>query len=362
MGLVRILDLYCGIGGLSLGFALGVEGVEILGLDVDRWAVSTYNLNLSRFGCRAVVQNVLVWEPGERFDIVIGGSPCQPFSTSSRVMGANHRLFPTFPRFFELVLRIAPLAFVFENVRGLLSRRMKPYLDRELDRVRKEYRVVYGVLNAARYGVPQRRERLVAIGVRRDLGIEPSLPPETHGVSIPAVTMGEAIGDLINAPLGSVPDHVAPPLTPQQIDRIVREREDTSRHFAKMLFPDPLDKPSRTVSSHTVEGSKRETIVILCGSSYRRLTVRECLRLQSFPDWWRFPSGASLSKRYRLVGEAVPPILAYRIATHLAKILGLRPREPPRYEEWSLPYFHRAFADYLAGRCPNTAIHTIAAL
>jgi site-specific DNA-cytosine methylase len=82
---------------------------------------------------------------------------------------------------------------------------------------------------------------------------------------------------------------------------------------------------------------------------YRRLTVRECLRVQSFPDWWRFPEGCAVSRRYKLVGEAVPPILAYRLGVALAKALGLRAREPPREGDWALPYFRRAFADYFSG-------------
>ena len=228
------------------------------------------------------------------------------------------------------------------------------------------------------------------------------------------------------------------PLTPEQVERIRRERENTDRHFGKMEFPDPLDKPSRTISSHTVEGTKRETIVlpltehvmtekggwnkpnsdwgsrvipddkpsytitekhrsgqlvrvpsehdvrmyvmnfsdkslekhrpqeldnpsttvrasfhkippdatIRQGETYRRLTVRECLRLQSFPDWWMFPKDVSVSRKYRLVGEAVPPILAFRLAVALGKALGLQTREPPDSEEWWLPYFRRAFQDY----------------
>jgi len=78
MGKIRMLDLYCGMGGLSLGFALAL-GAEITGLDIDRWAVETYNLNLARFGCKAMVQDVLKWEPEGEFDLIVGGSPCQPF-------------------------------------------------------------------------------------------------------------------------------------------------------------------------------------------------------------------------------------------------------------------------------------------
>jgi DNA (cytosine-5)-methyltransferase 1 len=480
VGVVRILDLYCGMGGLSLGLALALEDVEIAGLDVDGNAVGTYNLNLSRLGCRAEVRDVLRWDPSGSFDVVVGGPPCQPFSiANNRVVGERHPLYPTFPRFFDTVLSLRPKVFLLENVRGLLMRRNRHHLERQLARVSGEYAVSWRVLNAVDYGVPQRRERLIAVGVRRGLGVRFGFPTPTHApeehTSLDGrrirrwLTLGEAIGDLLQIP----PAEGLRNLSPKQSERIWRERLDTCRHRARMEFPDPLDRPSRTVSSHTVGGTKRETIVIpfldsggrivglpwtrfqekhpplsldepatavvshLAKSSrnalvpipdhvltagggwdnpssdwgsrvmglgepaytitekhrsgqlvpippiaveamgkpspslvadarvyatgrrehgadiqkgcYRRLTVRECLRLQSFPDWWRFPDRVSVSKRYRLVGEAVPPILAYRLGVALGRALGFRTREPPREGEWALPYFRRAFADYLDG-------------
>jgi len=441
----RVLDLYSGMGGLSLGFALALNDVEIFGLDIDKHAVETYNYNLKRFNASAVVQDVLKWEPEGEFDMVIGGAPCQPFSLAVNPkygkFGKSHPLYPTFPRFFDVVLALKPKVFLLENVKGLVTSKYKSLLEEQLRRVEGEYVVKYQVLNAAYYGVPQRRERLFILGVRRDLGVKPSFPPQTHaevekaaldGKVFKWVTVAEAIGDLLLTPLENYPkkliqtnpEHGKPldmdkpsrtvkvdgrggdftfdtmliPLTPEQVERIRREREDTTRHLAKMEFPDNLDKPSRTISSHTIEGSKRETIVVPFGSSYlspevverilnsgvglriheldkpgktvkgvtggpqnaetyiavhteagtyyRRLMVRECLRLQSFPDWWSFPQGVSTSRKYKLVGEAVPPILAYRLAIHVGRLLGWEVREPPKPEDWQLPYFHRAFVDY----------------
>jgi len=428
----RILDLYCGMGGLSLGFALGLGNAEILGLDIDKYTVETYNLNLNRFNARALVQDVLKWEPHGEFDVVMGGSPCQPFSLAVNPrygkVGKSHPLYPTFPHFFDVILALKPKVFLLENVKGLLTRRHRDILEEQLKRVEPHYNVRYQVLNVAFYGVPQRRERLFVLGIRRDLGVVPSFPSPTHGEGERAtlsgrlfrwVTVREAIGDLLSVP----PQGLV--LTPEQVVRIRREREDTSRHLAKMEFPDNLDEPSRTVSSHTVEGAKRETIVVPItehvmtekggwvgpksdwGSRvmdaekpsytitekhrsgqlvpiqpttdeamarpspvlvtdariyaagrrdhgtdaekgcFRRLTVRECLRLQSFPDWWSFPSNVSVSRKYKLVGEAVPPILAYRLAVHIGRLMGWEVREPPKAEEWQLPYFARSFADYL---------------
>jgi site-specific DNA-cytosine methylase len=137
--------------------------------------------------------------------------------------------------------------------------------------------------------------------------------------------------------------------------------------------PLDLNEPSRTLYSHIAKwsrdallpitdhittaldpskvwGNKWGTRVIEAVSCsgqllpivYRRLTVRECLRIQSFPDWWRFPDGCSISRRYKLVGEAVPPILAYRLAVAIGKSLGLEVRSVTA-DEWSIPYFDRAF-------------------
>jgi DNA (cytosine-5)-methyltransferase 1 len=524
---VRVLDLYCGMGGLSLGFALALKDVEITGLDIDRDAVDTYNLNLDRLGAKAYVQDVLRWEPSGTYDIVIGGSPCQSFSTANvRKPGEAHPLFPTFPRFFDVVLALKPRLFLLENVKGLTMRKHRHHLERQLARVAGDYVVEWRILDAVDYGVPQRRERLIVLGVRRDLGRRPLFPEPTHSEAGSArlvgsrlhrwLTLGEAIGDLLLVPpqegkkliqtnprhgkpanLGKPPriakvdgrggdfafDTALVPAEPageprsailreEQAERIRKERENTDRHWGTMEFPDRLDRPSRTISSHTVEGTKRETIVIpfidrdgnltyipwteyqskhpildlgkpgatisshLAKSSrdalvpvpvpdhvmtegggwdnprsdwgsrvmdpgkpaytitekhrsgqlvpippttaeamgkpspslvadarvyatgrrehggdaekgcYRRLTVREAMRIQGFPDWWRFPDRVSVSKRYRLVGEAVPPILAYRLAVAVARTLGLETREPPRREEWQLPYFERAFADY----------------
>jgi len=390
--MVKILDLYCGMGGLSLGFALGLEGAEILGLDIDKDAVATYNLNLNKYGCRAEVQDVLKWSPRGDFDLIIGGSPCEPFSiANTKRRGEDHPLYPTFPKYFDIVLTLKPKAFLLENVKGLLTKAHRYLLERQLRRVNKHYKVKYKVLNASLFGVPQRRERLFILGIRKDINVEPSFPSETHAphpyVAIDGrkvekwISTREAIGDLLAIP----PKGLI--LSKEQIEKIRREREDTSRHFSKMAFPDNLDMPSRTISSHTVEGTKRETIVIpvsehvitkkggwdneksnwgsriipldkpsytitekhRCGqlvktyeTGYRRLSVRECLRLQSFPDWWRFPIFVSTSRKYKLVGEAVPPILAYRLATHIGMIMGLRTKRP-RKEDFDLPYFERTF-------------------
>jgi len=346
---MRVLDLYCGMGGLSLGLALALDGAEVLGLDVDRPAVETYNLNLSRLGCKATVQDVLEWEPEGGFDLMVGGSPCQPFSLANTLRrGEEHPLFPTFPRFFDLVLELRPKAFLLENVKGLAMRLFRRYLDAQLARVSGGYRVQMAVLDASRYGVPQRRERLFVAGVRRDLGARFEFPRPTHApqehVALDGrklhmwVVLWEAVGDLATLPPASPGVALAPVLAEHVMTKLGGWDTERSDWGSRVM---DLGRPAFTITEKHRSGQ-------LLPPFYRRLSVRECLRVQSFPDWWRFPDSCSVSRRYRLAGEAVPPILAYRLGVAIGKALGLETREPPKEGDWALPYFARAFADYLA--------------
>jgi len=342
----EVLDLYCGMGGLSLGFALALEA-EILGLDIDRWAVETYNLNLNRFGCRAVVQNVLEWEPEGEFDLVIGGSPCQPFSiANTRRRGEDHPLFPTFPRFFDIVLELRPKAFLMENVKGLTAETFSCYLIQQLFRMR-DYRVRYAVLNAADYGVPQRRERLFVVGIRRDLGVVFDFPRPTHAeteyVDLNGnrvrkwITLREAIGDITCVSRKRKTETI---IFMDSDGRIIELPWSLYQEKHPVLDP---DEPSHTLHSHMAKSSRDALLPVADHTVlYRRLTVRECLRIQSFPDWWKFPDGCSVSRRYKLVGEAVPPILAYRLAVAVGRALGLEVRNVTA-DEWPIPYFYRVF-------------------
>jgi len=439
------------MGGLSLGFVSAIRGTEVLGLDIDRYAVETYNLNLTKFGCKAVVQDVLEWDPVGEYDIVIGGVPCQPYSlANTKKKGKDHPLYPTLPRFFDVVLELRPKAFLMENVKGLVTRRHRPLLEEQLRRVEPYYNIKYKVLNAAYYGVPQRRERLFVLGIRRDLGVNPSFPNPTHAEEERAtltgrlykwVTVREAIGDLLLIPPQGLPvtEYVGtsvkinianpkgfgdtskvpnkldlptktvmkgggnggaiPPLVELPTEHVMTEKggwtnpksdwgsrvmpEDkpsytiTEKHrsgqLVKTLIPSehevrgyidpekqfnwtwvrrhPLideEKASPTIVGHIHKNLTRNELAVKDRVGYRRLTVRECLRLQSFPDWWQFPKNVSVSRKYRLVGEAVPPILAYRLAIHIISLLGENPKYPPSKEDFDLPYFERSFPELVS--------------
>mgnify|MGYP001773881500 CR=1 FL=1 len=378
--MTRILDLYCGMGGLSLGFAIAGEQISILGVDIDKHAVATYNHNLRKYGAEAIVADILNWQPREKYDIIIGGVPCQPYSVANTVaFGESHRLYPTLPRFFDIVLETKPKLFLMENVKGLVSKKYISYFENHINRVRSDYSVKWKVMDASKYGVPQRRQRLIVVGVRKDLGLPWSFPEETHGETAyiridgpsvePWITVTEAIGDLLKHNQNTLP-------LPLDLDT----------EYQKKHLPIELSKPSRTLTSHISKTTRDALIIVKAGKddvreyhkgqpsptimnlpsstiltdgrqrplghhkslSYeaRKLTPRECLRIQSFPDWWEFPEHIKKTHQYKLIGEAVPPILAYRLAQQIYKTLNI-PTKPLNPSEWKLPYCERSFYDLL---------------
>jgi len=425
----RILDLYSGIGGFSLGFALGLEGAKILGLDIDKAAVATYNFNLNKLGAQAINQDVLKWEPKGDYDLVIGGSPCQPFSLANnpryKKIGEAHPLYPTFPRFFDVVLKLKPEAFLLENVPGLVTPSRIHYLERQLKRTEHAYFVAWKILNMAHYGVPQSRERVFVLGIRKDLKVKPTFPEPSHaetekitllGRIFRWVTVQEAIGDLLTLPPQGpiyVFNHVKPPGDdrgrlvgcqikigfPRNFHKLAKNSENSNAQppehrimfraapfdirYRRIYKPVKLDEPSKTLIANAATSpfmalvavpaeyinlwfsqnidslSGVDLVMNMIGQCfngqkisvvYRRLTVQEILRIQSFPGWWKFPPNVSERKRYELLGEVVPPIMSYRLALHIGGLLGWKTRKPPKPEEWDLPYFNRAFQDFVTSQ------------
>lgn len=352
----RILDLFCGMGGFSLGFLLTIKNINITGFDKNPKAVETYNHNLSHLGGEAKQTDLLDTMPTGKYDVIIGGSPCQPFSfANTYAIGEKHPLYPTFPRFFDIVLELQPRLFIFENVKGLLRPRFSGLLFTQLGKLAANYKISWKVLDAAWYGVPQHRERLFIVGVRKDLGVSWHFPEPTHAPSkiqrfdgsiIPAyVTVFEAIGDIMHEaeikpqkPHFSRLRHILRLDKPAYCIRTTSSREtllplDTD--YQRKHPPLKLHEVSRTITSHLSKTSRdlllpattllKDGYLRLHGHHeclshvYRRATVRECLRLQSFPDWWDFLPTVSKTQQYKLIGEAVPPLLAYHLAMVLKK-------------------------------------------
>lgn len=292
------IDLFAGCGGLSLGFE--ACGIRTSGYEMDPDYAETYSHNLAGpCQCKRL-------ELGEEYppaQIIVGGPPCQPFSVGGKQLGLQDSR-DGFPIFIEAIEKLDPDIWIFENVRGLLYRN-KHYFEEILTRLKAlNYVVEYQLLNAVKFGVPQNRERLVVVGHRGNF----QFPQELSN----RVTAGEALGKLAT----SIPDD-AKFLTPS-MDKYVAKYEKAS----KCVNPRDLhlDRPARTLTCRNLAGATGDMHrVRLPDGRRRRITVREAARLQSFPDSFEF-SGTERSQYYQ-VGNAVPPLFAYAIASSVVDYL-----------------------------------------
>ena len=290
----KVIDLFAGCGGLSLGFE--AAGYETIGYEFEENAVNTYNKNLAG---KCHFQKLEVGFEYPDADIVIGGPPCQPFSVFGNQKGMEDAR-DGFPIFIDAVRQIQPKVFLFENVRNLAFSH-KWYFDLIRDELGKlGYFIDFKCINAVNYGVPQNRERMIVVGHKSSFRF-----PKPHQKK---VTVGEAIGDLI----ATVKDE-SKILTPRQDEYIAIYEKKSDCINPRDLYP---DRPARTLTCRNLAGCTSDMQrVRLKDGRRRRLVVREAARLQSFPDWFEF-TGTEI-KQFNQIGNAVPPFLAYQLAMQI---------------------------------------------
>ncbi len=324
---LKVISLFSGCGGMDLGFKgdFDIFGKHfeknpydiVFANDIVQKTCNTYEHN---FHHKAICADIRELECSvfPKADIVIGGFPCQDFSLSGKRKGLSTDRGRLYLEMKRVIAHIKPLAFVAENVDGI--RRSKTGDDTSaLDIIIEDfkslgYKMVYKSLNAADYGVPQNRIRVIIVGIRNDLNKEMKYPKVNFGdnKTFSWMTSKEAIDDLWDL-----------------IDK-TDIKNHTLRDYSKAKFYPgkkmqgncriKADKPAPTIRSEhhgNIEGhymtSKPQTPDDVSG--WRRLSVRECARLQSFPDTFEFPVVSS--DAYKQIGNAVPPILAWHIARAL---------------------------------------------
>jgi DNA (cytosine-5)-methyltransferase 1 len=337
-----LIDLFAGCGGMTRGFLDTARFRSIYAVEMDLDAATTYACN---FGEEHV--HVGRIERVDRFpeaDVVIGGPPCQGFSPLNRG-GVGFERRKLWQEYLRALDQAAPRAFVMENVPELLS---APEYDEFRRAAEKRGFTVEGeILNAADYGVPQRRRRAIVIGVRDEA---PLWPSPTHSSSAAPVhgtapwrTFREAVAGLPLKPDGHNWHNSRNP-RPESIRRYRAVPRDGGDRFQMQrnldraglgsLVPDcwrnkPTgttdvfgrlwwDKPALTIRT---EFFKPEKGRYLHPSAHRPITLREAARCMSFRDDFRFPDTQSMTSVAKQIGNAVPPVLARRIATQLARQL-----------------------------------------
>ena len=349
-----MIDLFCGAGGLSLGF--GRAGFQSLAA-FDNWepAVETYRANLGDHIQRVAISGDMEIPCPT---VVVGGPPCQGFSSAGmrRADDARNSLVGEFSR---LIARVRPTAFVFENVEGFLTGARGQFVFELLEPlIAAGYRIHLRKINAAHFGVPQHRKRVIGIG---GLGWDPSFPEPTHAAfgapgahlangrkSRATPTLAEALADLpprSNKGHESLTDHVIQPLNEDDLRRAkLLQQGQTMRDLPEELWHESYRKRAfrRVMDGTPTErrggapaGVRRlrvdEPCKAITGGVLREflhpledrpLTLRECATLQTFPLDFEFHG--SVSEKAQLIGNAVPPLLAQQIASTLRQDLATK--------------------------------------
>jgi len=361
------IDLFAGVGGLSLGFEqAGFDVVAAVDIDPIHCAAHKFNFPHTTTICKSVAELTGV-ELRERaklgkkdIDVVFGGAPCQGFSLIGKRAMDDPRNQLVY-HFVRMVRELKPKYFVFENVKGLTVGTHKRFLQEIIEAFHDcgyEVQLPYKVLNAADYGVPQDRRRLFLMGARKGQGL-PIYPEATGGV-----TVKQAIGDLPDAE--SFPELLSRDWVKVKYGRssnyasILRGKtEDPADYSYRRLFDASL-LTSSALTEHTMASRDRfratahgETEPIsrflkldpngVCNTlragtasdrgaftsprpihpySPRVITVREAARLHSYPDWFRFH--VTKWHGFRQIGNSVPPLLGRAVAGQILGALGAK--------------------------------------
>ena len=375
---MRSLELFAGIGGLGMGVTKAGFS-QSLAIEVNPKCCNNLRHNIENnleyvkdwTLLNTSVQDIDFSVFENSIDLLTGGPPCQPFS-----LGGKHNAFldkrDMFPEAIRAVRQAMPKAFMFENVKGLTREKFSNYFeyiklqlsypdlsiyDEELshehykrleryhthgDKNGLTYNVVSRVLNAADFGIPQKRERVFIVGIRSDLHCSWSFPSETHSQT--ALIKDKIFGDyweknkisrskrarfVISQRWGNY-DWSSVKTKPWMTVREVVNRYPCPTKGLN-LFPNheyrkgaraykghtgsPLDEPSKTLKAGINGVPGGENMLINDDGSLRYFTIRECAALQSFPDNFLF--NGSWSESVRQVGNAVPLELAYILASSI---------------------------------------------
>ncbi len=314
---LKVASLFCGCGGMDLGVLGGFSylgkqyaknNFEIVySVDNDPYCTKIYNENFEHKCAVKDVREIDI-EQIPSFDMLIGGFPCQSFSISAQNpprLGYKDDRGKLFFEMVKILKRHRPRFLIAENVKGLLSAnkgKAFPMIVKEFESA--GYHIVYKILNAWEYGVPQRRERVIIMGFRETADclnfIYPGKVPNADR---------KVLGDVIEAD-ADLDENLF--FSERAVAGMMAVREKMNKGRAMSL-----DAPCNTVSAHLAKVSLNSTDpVYKVGDRFRRFSTLEAARIQSFPDTFKFDS-VSPVRQYKAIGNAVPPVMMWHVVNAL---------------------------------------------
>ena len=309
----KVVSLFCGCGGADQGIVGGFEFNNtiydklpfelVYALDIDNKALNTHKLN---FKCDNVICGDICEIPTEQIpdhDVLVGGFPCQSFST----VNPTKDPFDDRANLYKQMVRVAkekqPKVFIAENVKGLLTLHGGIIISKVIKAFEDAgYVVKHKLIKCVEYGVPQKRERVIIVGVRKDIVGEYQFPEATNKDSW--VPLSVAVSEL------AIEDKKYY-FSEKAVQGMKNAKNNMKRGLAQKL-----DEPSLTITSHLAKVSlnSRDPVLLVDAERelYRRFTPREAARIQSFPDSFQF-AGTDIDA-YRQIGNAIPPVMFWHIA------------------------------------------------
>lgn len=318
MGKLKVASLFCGCGGTDVGLLGGFEflgkkygsnNTEIVyANDIDPNACAIFEKN---FGVKPDIRDIREVTSSElpEFDILTGGFPCQSFSIVAQnpkrlgVKDDRGKLFSEMCRFLR---EKQPICFIAENVKGILSandRKAFPIIIQEFEE--SGYNVSYKLLNAVDFGVPQKRERIFIVGIRKDVGktFDFSLLKKTDKPTPLSAVLETDVCEKYY-------------FSQKAVDGMMRKRSTMNKGRAQ-----DISQPCNTVGAHLAKISLNSTDPVLkIGDRFRRFTPREVARIQSFPE--NFELVGTESAQYKALGNAIAPVMFWYVADAVCSFLG----------------------------------------
>jgi len=304
-----VVSIFSGCGGFDLGFKKAGYDI-IFANDIDFRACETYQEN---FGITPKTGDIRKVPAFPKADVLIGCYPCQGFSLYGKRNMYDERNF-LFLEFSRALKQVNPKFFVTENVKGLLFKYGKEMMRRMLIAFSKRgYNVYWKLIDAKSYGVPQDRERIFIVGIKKTLRKKYLFPEPTHGEGLkPYKTIRNAIGDLPKPKKGEYWEGG------YSSHYMSRNRKRGWNETSFTIQASGRHAPLHPSSPTPIKVAKDKYVFPEGKGKPRRMSAKECARIQSFPDSFKFLG--PLSSQYEQIGNAVPPLLSQKIAESLLYI------------------------------------------
>lgn len=323
--MLKVASLFAGCGGADLGILgeftyLNQEYSRLpfemaYANDIDRKALNTYEENFNKYShqieCKDI-REVDVYDIPTH-DVLLGGFPCQSFSTVNPTKDPYDDRANLYKEMVKVLKAHKPKFFIAENVKGFMTLKKGSIYKRVCQEFEQTgYILSSKLINSANYGVPQKRERVFIVGVRKDLGKKYIFPNETH-------SMEDSEGLLPWVPLKEVIDSLIPDNPKYYFsEKAVQGMKNAKKNMKRGLWQD-LNGPCLTITSHLAKVSlnSRDPVLLVdpANEKYRRFMPREAARIQSFPDSFKFVG--SEADAYRQIGNAIPPVVFWHLSNAL---------------------------------------------